>query len=114
MFFVGSKVVKNIIDPSTFIKELLNGDVVISYISRDIADFGTIYINTYEHNFFNNNCRLKNSIPILEKIYLVEYLTLEKKIKVPLLIKSEYLIENEKNTEKLKVLSRDKKLKDIN
>ena len=50
----------------------------------------------------------------VEKIYLVEYLTLEKKIKVPLLIKSEYLIENEKNTEKLKVLSRDKKLKDIN
>ena len=64
-------VVKNIIDPSTFIKELLNGDVVISYISRDVADFGTIYINTYEHNFFNNNFRLKNSIPILEKIDLV-------------------------------------------
>ena len=50
----------------------------------------------------------------IEKIYLVEYSTLEKKIKVPLVIKSDYLIEDVKDKEKLKVLSRDKKLKDIN
>ena len=49
----------------------------------------------------------------IEKIYLVEYLTLEKKIKVPLVVKSEYLTGDEKDIEKLKVLSRDKKLKDI-
>ena len=50
----------------------------------------------------------------IEKIYLVEYSTLEKKIKVPLVMKSDYLIEDVKDKEKLKVLSRDKKLKDIN
>ena len=49
----------------------------------------------------------------LEKIYLVEYLTLEKKIKIPLVIKSEYLTGDEKDREKLKVLSKEKKLKDI-
>ena len=64
-------VTKNIIDPSTFVKELLNGDVVISYISRDLNNFGSIVINVYEHNFFNNKCKLLNTVQLKEKIDLV-------------------------------------------
>ena len=64
-------VTSNIIDPSTFIKELLNGDVIISYISRDNSSFGNVIVNTYEHNFFNNAFRLKETITLENKDELV-------------------------------------------
>ena len=64
-------VLNNIIDPSTFIKELLNGDVIISYISRDNNTFGNVYVTVYEHNFFNNAFRLKNTTLIENKDELV-------------------------------------------
>lgn len=64
-------VTNNIIDPSTFIKELLNGDVIISYISRDNSSFGNVIVNTYEHNFFNNAFRLKETITLENKDELV-------------------------------------------
>ncbi len=54
----------NIFEPSTFVKELLNGDVIISYVSSDISTFGKTFVNTYEQNKFNNFFKLKNSIQI--------------------------------------------------
>src|SRR5574344_2102589 len=52
---VALPVTNNIVDPSTFIGELLTGDVIVSYVSRDLDTFGSIFINVYEHNFFNNH-----------------------------------------------------------
>ena len=68
---VALPVSNNIVDPSTFIGELLTGDVIVAYSSRDAVSFGKIFVNVYEHNFFNNHMRLKNSIQLPESDELV-------------------------------------------
>lgn len=68
---VALPVSNNIVDPSTFIGELLTGDVIVAYTSNDAITFGKIFVNVYEHNFFNNHMRLKNSIQLPEDDELV-------------------------------------------
>ena len=48
-----------------------------------------------------------------EKIYLVEYLTGERNIKVPIILENDYILGDGNNIKKFKIKSREKKLKDI-
>lgn len=61
----------NMLEPTTFVKELVNGDVVVSYVSSDIPTFGKTFIAVYEHIHYNNVFKLKNSIQITTEDELV-------------------------------------------
>lgn len=58
---VNLNVSTEITTPSTFVKELLNGDVVVSYVSKDKGTLNKTFLNVYKFNPFNNEFILENS-----------------------------------------------------
>ena len=84
----------------------LDNDVYKFWLEKevDLKEDG-LYING-EHSLID----IDNDI---EKIYLIEYLTKEKKAKVPIILESEYVLGVGNDMKKFKISSKEKKLKDI-
>ena len=98
------------------------------YIERDVYYYNFLYNASLEKDVYKfwldkevdlqkEGLYINGKLSIIdddkEKIYLVEYLTGERNIKVPIILENDYILGDGNNIKKFKIKSREKKLKDI-
>ena len=98
------------------------------YIERDVYYYNFLYNASLEKDVYKfwldkevdlqkEGLYINGKLSIIdddkEKIYLVEYLTGERNIKVPIILENDYILGDGNNIKKFEVKSREKKLKDI-
>ena len=98
------------------------------YIERDVYYYNFLYNASLEKDVYKfwldkevdlqkEGLYINGKLSIIdddkEKIYLVEYLTGERNIKVQIILENDYILGDGNNIKKFKIKSREKKLKDI-